>query len=494
MSEQRDVYLGARLDELDVPEHAEGYWASLMATLEPELESLRQESEGQAEQAPAIPSRAPRERRSWSLWTRHPVLATAAAVGIAAAVAAAVLIGLPGVSRISGPEPVSAAQVIQKALQALSLGKTVQAEATDKFAVAILPGGVTEYAVEHDRLIMRSDGSFRSTQTDEPQTSKPVQMRNRADAADTAYDAVTGVLREYSRGWDWDAGPRGSYVDRFEVTTGHPIGPPDRWANVLLDSVSALARALRAGGVVTLETTSYEGRPVWVLWGSKRAGSDPRLTGDETYSITVDQETCLPIRFRLFDDGVLQHEYSWHDVRVDQPLPDKAFTFAPPKGAEVVRKDAGFRRLPLARISSKAGYVTLLPAWLPDGFVQKWSAVAARSTTANGVTEGRRVVAVQYVRGFDSLTVTTRAVTDPRSAAAVDPIEYETTWANTVRRDIRLTAGAFAGVTAAVVVAPWTTTPHLYAVKDGVLLTVAGSATARELTAIAESLRLDRPD
>ena len=273
--------------------------------------------------------------------------------------------------------------------------------------------------MKHDRLLMRSDGSFRSTQTDRPQTSKPMQMRDRADAADSAYDAASGVFREYSRGWDWDAGPRGSYVDRVEVTTGYPLGPPDCWANVALAGVSATARALQAGGVATVETTSYDGRPVWVISGSKRAGSDPRLTGDETYSITVDQQTCLPIRFQILVSGVLQLDYSWHNVRVDEPLPDTAFTFAPPKGAKVVRKDAGFRRLPLARIGSTAGYVTLLPAWLPTGYVQRWTAVAARSTTANEVTEGRHVVAVEYVRGFDTLTITTRTVNDPQTAAAM---------------------------------------------------------------------------
>ena len=44
---------------------------------------------------------------------------------------------------------------------------------------------------------MRSDGSFRQTQTDKPQTSKPEQMRDRADPADTAYDATSGVFRDY---------------------------------------------------------------------------------------------------------------------------------------------------------------------------------------------------------------------------------------------------------------------------------------------------------
>jgi hypothetical protein len=365
----------------------------------------------------------------------------------------------------------------------------VQEEATEKQAAAILPGGVTEYAVEHDRLLMRSDGSFRLTQTDKPQTSKPVQMRNRADAADSAYDAASGVFREYRRGWDWEAGASGSYVNRIAVTTGYPLGPPDCWANVAMAGVSATARALQAGGVATLETTTYDDRTVWVISGSKRAGSDPRLKGDETYSITIDQQTCLPIRFQLLTDGVLQFDYSWHDLRVNEPLPDAAFTFAAPKGAKVVRKDAGFRRLPLARIESAAGYVALLPTWLPAGYVQRWAAVAARSTTVNKVTEGRHVVAVEYVRGFDTLTVTTRAVADRQTAATMDPVEADTSWADLVRRDVRLTGGAFAGAIARVVVAPYITTPHLWVVKNGILLTVAGSATAKELIAIAESLR-----
>jgi hypothetical protein len=421
-----------------------------------------------------------------SLRPRHPVLMSAVAVGIAAAVIVAILVGVPGVSRVSGPQPVSAAEVIQKALHALSSGKTVQADVIEREEAALLPGGVPEYKITHSRVLMRSDGSFRQTQTDKPQTSKPVQMRDRLDAADTAYDATSGVFRACSRGWDWDAG---GYVDRVEVTTGYPLGPPDCWANVVLASVSSTARALQAGHMATVETTSYRGRPAWVISGSKRAGSDPRLTGDETFSITVDQQTCLPIRFQLFVDGVLQAENSLNNVRIDEPLPDTAFTFAPPKGAKVVLKDAGFRRLPLARIGSTPGFVTLLPTWLPAGYLQRWTAVAARSTTANGVTKGRDVVALQYVRGFDGLTVTTRTVANPHAAASIDPVEPDTSWADIVRRDVRLTTGAFAGVTAWIVVAPYITTPHLYAVKGGVLLTIAGGATAKELIAIAESLR-----
>ncbi len=463
------------------PDHLPGFQALLMTSL------------GEADLEMGRAPRAPWWRRSHEAFNGRR-LRLAAALAAAVAVAAVVLIGVPGISRMSGPEPVSAAQVIQKALDALSSGKTVQADTTEKSAVALLPGGVTVYAVEHSRLLVRSDGSFRETLTDKPQTSKPVQQRDRADAADWAYDAASGMLREYWRGWDSEAGPRGSYVNRFEVTTGFPLGPPDFWANVRLTGIGATARALQAGHVGTLETTSYDGRPAWVISTSLRAGSDPRLTEDETYSITIDQQTCLLTRFQTLKDGVVQLDYSWHNVRVDEPLPDTAFTFAPPKGAKVVRKDGGFRRLPLARIGSAASYVTLVPAWLPNGFAQRWAAVAAKATTANQVTRGRDVVAVQYVRGFDTFTVTTRIVGDPQSAASDDPIEPDISWAGILRKDVRLTTGSFAGVTAAVVVGPRTTTPHLWAVKGRLLLTIAGSATTRELIAVAESLRPYRPD
>ena len=243
------------------PDHLSGFEARLLTGLD----------EADREMGRATGGRLRWPRGSRSLWTRHPVLASATAVGIAAAVVVAVLVGVPGISRLSGPQPVSAAQVLQKALDALSSGKTVQADATVKEQVAILPGGVPEYSVTHSRVLLRSDGSFRQTQTDKPQTSKPGQMRARADAADTAYDAASGVSRDYSRGWDWDTG---GYVNRVEVTTGFPLGPPDCWANVVLASVSSTARALQSDHMATVRTTTYEGRPVWVISGSKRGGSD----------------------------------------------------------------------------------------------------------------------------------------------------------------------------------------------------------------------------
>ena len=84
--------------------------------------------------------------------------------------------------------------------------------------------------------------------------------------------------------------------------------------------------------------------------------------------------------------------------------------------------------------------------------------------------------------------MTTRRVADPSFAAEYDPFEPEPSWAALVAGPAEISGGAFRGVTARIVVAPKTTTPHPWAAKDGVLLTVAGSATADELLAVAASL------
>ena len=147
-----------------------------------------------------------------------------------------------------------------------------------------------------------------------------------------------------------------------------------------------------------------------------------------------------------------------------------------------------------SQVAEAAGYDLSLPSWLPDGYDQTRCAFADRATLVTDVV-GRDVVAVQYARGFDTLTVTTRRVADPQEAVAFDPFEPEPYWSDVVGRDVGLTAGAFAGVMARVVVAPRTTVPHLYAVKDGILLTIAGRATAegaRRDRRVAAALRTEQ--
>jgi hypothetical protein len=209
--------------------------------------------------------------------------------------------------------------------------KTLQADTTDRWATAELPGGVWEYTVTHARMLLRSDGSSRWTQTDKPQTGTPLRLRTRDDARDTAYDAVHGVFRDYYRGWDWEAGRSGRYENRFEVTTRFPLGEPDTSDAGGGTALSTLARALQAGGKATLETTVHEGRPVWVISISTGAATGLQMDVEETAVITVDQETNLPVGFRIVVDGAVMLDNNWSNVRVDEPLPDSAFTFTAPR-------------------------------------------------------------------------------------------------------------------------------------------------------------------
>ena len=105
--------------------------------------------------------------------------------------------------------------------------------------------------------------------------------------------------------------------------------------------------------------------------------------------------------------------------------------------------------------------------------------------------KARDVFALQYTSGFDALTVSTRTIADEYYTADDDPFDDRTdpTWSEVARTEVTISEGAFAGTTARILVATTTTAPHLWAVKDGVLLTIAGGATADELLAIAESLQ-----
>ena len=139
-----------------------------------------------------------------------------------------------------------------------------------------------------------------------------------------------------------------------------------------------------------------------------------------------------------------------------------------------------------------AGVTPLVPGFVPDGYMLSSVAVAARSRSDNQMVMARHVFALQYTAGFDALTVSTRTIHDEYYTVDDDPVDEaaDPTWSKLARKEVTIAAGAFAGVTARILVAtPWST-PHLWAVKDGVLLTIAGGATAEELLAVAESLQV----
>ena len=326
---------------------------------------------------------------------------------------------------------------------------------------------------------MRSDGSYRLVQTDvAPASVAKGQPRKGYEGG--VYDAATGVFRHDVKGWEEDAG---SYVHKAEVTTGWPLGPPDSWVS-MESGLQSVALALRSAGRTAVTTTLFRGRPAWVLTATGLLAIRDK---SERTAVTIDKQPPA-VRVQAWKDGVLQVEYTWRYVSRDAPVPEATFTKIPTEHMKITYSDAGFRRWSLARIAATPGYVVLLPTRLPAGYRLQRVAAAERSTTANEITEGRDVTALQYVRGFDGLTVTTRTVSDPEQAARFDPVEWETSYAELVTRDVTLTGGAFSGATARVVVAPGIMVPHLYAVKGKVMLTVVGAATAQELVSIADSL------
>ena len=428
----------------------------------------------------------PRPRRPFGLLRRPPfgllLRRPVVRLGLAAAVmlAAFAAVALFGPAGGKGPETVSAAQVMQRALMAWSSGRTLQADVELTIVEWDMWAGTHKTLVDRYHLSMQADGSYRLTLQGRSQTGV-VPTGGTPSAEDVVYSARTGTLSAYSR----DRG----LLERL----GYPPGPPDRWAGIITDyDFSAGARALEAARGAKLEVTTYEDRPAWVVTCSLASGSArPAVTqASPLFKITIDQATSWPVRFQAIQDDLVYLDVRYSHLRVDEPLPDRVFALTPPSDAAVTRVNEGFRRVELTEACAATGYTALVPDVVPERYELAQAAVAPSSATANRLVEGRRVFVLQYTRGFDGLTLTTRRVTDPEYVADTDPFEPEPGWAKLMRREVRLRSGAFAGATAMLVVAPKITTPHLWAVKDGVLLTVAGGATGQELVELAESLHV----
>ncbi|MCX6362825.1 MAG: hypothetical protein NTW58_01375, partial [Actinobacteria bacterium] len=412
--------------------------------------------------------------------TRRLRLALAAAA-LAAVAAAAVLFVLP---RAPGPETVSAAEVLKRALSAYSSGRTWQSDVVMKVAHWNMSAGTHHYDVTRYHLVRSADGSYRVTQLGRTQHGGAGPATSRRVTGDQVYDASTGVLLRYRPG-------RG-----LVVVKDYPLGPPDRWASPLTGvDFGATGRALQAAGAFQLEETVIDGRPAWTSTCSQIAVALPSgSTEDEgwpTYKVTTDKQTWLPVRIQLIEQGVLRAEVRYLNVRVNEPLPKDAFTLRSLPGLSSRHLDRGFRRVTLGEARAIAAVTPLVPGFVPSGYELAHVAVAHRALTANHLVRARHVFELQYTHGFDALTVSTRNVVSAYFSADDDPVDtYGSAFADLTRTEARLTSGAFAGVPAHIALATQSSAPHLWAVKDGVLLTIAGGATAEELLAIANSLQV----
>jgi hypothetical protein len=464
MEEIRDRELGRQLETCVEPEHAPDYW-----------ERLHLQIAGGAERA-----RPGLGRRLGAAFAGRRLRIAFAAAALAAVAAAVVLFGLP---RSSGPEPVDATTLMKRTLAASSSGRTWQADVTLK--AGDWNRSLTGYHYDYVRyrLLQSADGSYRLTQIGPtrrgtsiaPASAKPTDVR--------AYDAATGVLRHYRPG-------RG-----LTVTRNVPLGPPDALADPLTGvDFGSGGRAMQASGTFTLTDTVIDGRPAWTVTCTKgdvaKRASSGSTVDWPVYKVTIDKRTWLPLRFQQIVGGVLIADLRYLDVRYNEPLPANAFTLRPPAGQPVRHSDAGFRRVSLDEAAGTAGVTPLVPGFVPAGFRLASAAVADDALTANHLVRTRHVFELQYTHGFDALTVSTRTIADPYYSALEDPVDsYDPAWTALVRSQSPITSGAFAGETASIVVATTSSTPHLWAVKDGVLLTIAGGATAQELLEVASSLQ-----
>jgi hypothetical protein len=454
MDETRDTELGRGLEVLSEPDHGPGYW---------------QEVRLHVGEIAAEDRRPGLRRRLRAVLAPHPLRLALAAAAVAAVAAVALLAGLP---HTSGPQGVSAAEVLDRALAAYSSGHTWQADLAVRFYASDM-WDPPRYDVVHIRVLRDAQGSYRLTWYDETSGGRRV-------TAVEVYDATVGRRVLFEReGRSW------------RVVTGYPLGPPDV-EPVPLDW-GATMRAVAAAGNVRLGETVIDGRPVWTATCTKgeMAGLPPDKVDWLVYTIAVDKETWLPVRVREVAAGILRVDYRFRDLRVDSPLPRHAFS-PPPRGLTIRRSDLGFKRVTLDQARAAPGVIALVPGVVPDGYELSGVAVAPRAFTANHVVKARNVFALQYVSGFDALTVSTRTIADGYYTADDDPCDdrADPAWSKVARREVTIASGAFVGAKARVLVATTSAQPHLWAVKDGVLLTIAGGATAEELLAIAESLRV----
>jgi hypothetical protein len=449
------------------------------------------------------------------LWRRTHWLVAAAAA--ATAVVVATLVGLPGVADRTGPPPVSAAEVVAIAQRALGSGHTLTADRVIiEHNVWVPSGSATPepdgQSVTRSHLVQRDDGSYRESQV-------PVSLADAVKLAgmgtcslrfETAYDAATGIFRQYVRGYEGltprgkPVGPPASRVGSAgELITGCAPGAPD-WEAARLPTVAFFGTiradlgTVRAGDV---RESTFEGRPVWVVTSHPEPAPWGRGPQVDRVTVTVDQKTGLPVRSPSWLRGVLLAETRLENLHVDVDLPGEAFTFAFPRGAYLhrptfmVREDMGFQRVApdrLRRVAKRLGYVPLVPTALPDGYGLIKVATAADSDAGvwGGRAEARSVVQLRYGRGFDALTVSTRRIVRGASDFDKDPLRNSRAMPRTGEPPtlVRLTKGDFSGATARIV-ATANTVPRLWARKGRLVLIIVGTASKDELTRMAESMR-----
>jgi hypothetical protein len=468
MDETRDTELGQQLETFGEPDHGPEYWRDVRQAVAAAKAEAAAEDRRPGFGARLRATFAPRRARL-----------ALAAVAVAAVAAVVLLVGVPGTH---GPQTVSAAAVLNRALAATySSVRTWQAD----LHVKLFEAGVWEdyhaYMTRRAHMVSRADGS-------QSETYSPVTVAGHRlmDRQIEVYDATTGIATGY---------------DGSEQTWGReiniPLGPPDAGTIPFVD-VAATVRAAASASTLRLDETVVDGRPAWTVTCTKGEMAGLPSSGKKwpEYTVVVDKQTWLLLGVEEVTSGRLTFSARFSNVRVNEPLPENAFSVKLPPGVHVGLEDGGFHHMTLDEAASVPGVAALVPGYVPSGYELSQVAVAKGSKLMIGLEDGdatyrtRDVFALQYRRGFDTITVSTRRVGDAYSVGTDLCETIDQPWSRLARTEVSITSGAFAGSMSRILAASTTSAPHLWAMKDGVLLTIAGAASADELLAVAESLRL----
>ena len=221
------------------------------------------------------------------------------------------------------------------------------------------------------------------------------------------------------------------------------------------------------------------------MWEVRTPTGNP---GEERL-ITVDRETGIPVRNRLFHNGRPGAEWRIEALSVADDHGQESFTLRPSAGQPETRYDMGFRRVRLDAVRSRVGYSPLVPAWVPSGFEPAEAAVAESSRPTGDEQHqnppSRKVVSLRYRRGLDELVVTTRLVGPDRSSWG-DPVIGSSPMARKPEQ-VTFDEGALRGSRGELVIDP-NSVPHVWAIAGPLVVTVAGNLDREELIRIAESL------
>jgi ketosteroid isomerase-like protein len=420
---------------------------------------------------------------------RRPRLVAAALAAAAVAVWVAVsLVGWPLTREhgmAPGPPP-AVAQVIDKVRLRLDSCRSLSAVFTYQRA-----GDPLFQA----RILATSDGRVRTTAISEPDGSWRLPSVGATLGNTPGLHIEVTSLPDGTRteAWNSEDGPA------IARTINTPVGPPDAGGSGLFPAeYSGLMSPIAIAGS-TVSFSTYQGRRVLVvsapvrpasaLTPMKSASSTPRY---DRVSMTIDRNTWLPVRVVRTYHGTVVEVWGLSDVRLDHPLLASDFAVQLPSSAALITgADQGFRRLSLKKASAAVRGRLFVPETLPGGFAL--SLVAARTPKPTlqkpWLSNESGVASLVYRNGFRSIVVTTRSFNGALPDPGHDPFVGSSFRGPSGATQAFLRAGGLSGVRALLSAHPLEL-PHLWVLHDGLLVTVAGDVTRRELLRVAESLDL----